>query len=243
MRTRASKKRIVSRTFEQGPFLSETDDEPAGCPTGSPLRTGSPTRGVRDSAPATACTLPRPPRPSADIGDGRRIRRPRLEGRGGASGTSKREGHPETEGFRGVKAFRRRGGPSTRVGLARYLRILEPPGRCDRDTTAPNPRSFGRLRCARVSREVRALATARGLFTSEKARPKESAQRGESSSFPGSQTRKSNWTPHANLPNPTREKKNLADPSPQGRPDFFPRGRPALSTPNSADRPCKSRVW
>lgn len=43
--------------------------------------------------------------------------------------------------------------------------------------------------------------------------------------FPGSQTRKSNWTRHANLPNPTREKKNLADPSPQGRPDFFTRGR------------------
>ena len=184
MRTRASKKRIISRTFEQGPFLSETDDEPAGCPTGSPLRTGSPTRGVRDSAPATACTLPRPPRPSADIGDGRRIRRPRLEGRGGASGTSKRAGHPETEGFRGVKAFRRRrGGPSTRVGLARYLRILEPPGRCDRDTTAPNPRSFVRLRCARVSRDVRAPATAVGSSHPRKSVQKKARKRGESSSF------------------------------------------------------------
>ena len=92
-------------------FFIRDRHEPAGCPTGSPLRTGSPTRGVRDPAPATACTLPRPPRPSADIRDGRRIRRPRLEGRGGASGTSKSEGHPENEGFRGlsdVEAVRRR---------------------------------------------------------------------------------------------------------------------------------------
>ena len=184
MRARASKKRIILRTFEQGPFLSETAFY-------TDLLVARPDRLFARAVPREASGILRQP-PLAPFLDllGRRlifviiagsvvlvwkvVEEPAGHGR---------EGHPETEGFRGVEAFRRRGGPSTRVGLARYLRILEPPGRCDRDTTAPNPRSFVRLRCARVSREVRAPATAVGSSHPRKSVQKKARKRGESSSF------------------------------------------------------------
>ena len=176
MRTRASKKRIISRTFEQGTFLSETDDEPAGCPTGSPLRTGSPTRGVRDPAPATACTLPRPPRPSADIRDYRRIRRPRLEGRGGASGTWKR-GTPRNRGVSWCGSFQTSG----RSVDACRTRAIPPNPRAARAMRSRHDRAESALvRPSPVRARVPRSACPRhrrGLFTSEKERPKESAQK------------------------------------------------------------------
>ena len=184
MRARASKKRMILRTFEPGPFLSETAFY-------TDLLVARPDRLFARAVPREASGILRQP-PLAPFLDllGRRlifviiagsvvlvwkvVEEPAGHGR---------EGHPETEGFRGVEAFRRRGGPSTRVGLARYLRILEPPGRCDRDTTALNPRSFVRLRCARVSREVRAPATAVGSSHPRKSVQKKARKRGESSSF------------------------------------------------------------
>ena len=172
---------MILRTFEPGPFLSETAFY-------TDLLVARPDRLFARAVPREASGILRQP-PLAPFLDllGRRlifviiagsvvlvwkvVEEPAGHGR---------EGHPETEGFRGVEAFRRRGGPSTRVGLARYLRILEPPGRCDRDTTALNPRSFVRLRCARVSAKcVSSLVSSHP----RKSVQKKARKRGESSSF------------------------------------------------------------
>ena len=92
------------------------------------------------------------------------------------------EGHPETEGFRGVEAFRRRGGPSTRVRTraippnpraARAMRSRH--GRAESALVRPSPVRASVPQCEPPPPPW-------ALHIRERA-SKESAQRGESSSF------------------------------------------------------------
>jgi len=59
---------------------------------------------------------------------------------------------------------------STRRDRSRYRRARVPPSRSDRDTKAPNPRSFGADRFTRASRKMASPVPRVGPFASGKAR-------------------------------------------------------------------------
>ena len=147
-RVEPDQKRKFFFQSETARWLKEPRDDVPSSPAGAPLRTGSYWRGRRDSPPATAHNPARSLRESDDIGYRRWIRRPRSIRRAEASGSSETKGRTPR-----VVVEPDAGDLSTRRDRSRYRRARVPPSRSDRDTKAPNPRSFGADRFTRASRK------------------------------------------------------------------------------------------
>ena len=77
-----------------------------------------------------------------------------------------KDAHPESV----VVVEHDAGDLSTRRDRSRYRRARVPPSRSDRDTKAPNPRSFGADRFTRASRKMASPVPSVGPLASGKAR-------------------------------------------------------------------------